>query len=406
MPLPMHDAFDNPLTCANAEAAAAYDRAVEAQLHAWPGLQAALDGALAADPRFALAWGLQGLVHLTWSRVADARAAADRAEQCAGAGLSEREQSHLTVLLAILRGRPAEALDRVIEHARRHPSDLLAASTALGAYGLFAFSGRADHNEARLAFTEALQPLSYPWLLAYRGWAHIEAGALDEGLAMAEQAIARRPANGHNAHIVMHGLQEAARPRAALAFIERWIGSYPEDALMWGHLQWHAALAEMALGELDAALTRLRGPILGYLERGTPFMGLPDIASLLWRLALQGARDLPWPAAQAFAARHFQSGSNVFGELHLAMLAAARGDAAALATVVERLDRLAGKGHAGAPVARDWTQALLGMHRGDIVGARERIDACAAARVRLGGSHLQREVVALTKQRIDAVCAA
>jgi hypothetical protein len=80
---------------------------------------------------------------------------------------------------------------------------------------------------------------------------------------------------------------------------------------MWGHLQWHGALAELALG----GVARLLGPVLDYLPRGAPYTGLPDTASLLWRLGLRGAAALPWQAAQAHAERHFAMGSNVFGEL-------------------------------------------------------------------------------------------
>jgi hypothetical protein len=63
---------------------------------------------------------------------------------------------------------------------------------------------------------------------------------------------------------------------------------------MWGHLHWHAALAELDLDRQDAALRRCVGPIMSYLTRGSPFMGLADATTVLWRLALRGERELPW----------------------------------------------------------------------------------------------------------------
>ena len=49
-------------------------------------------------------------------------------------------------------------------------------------------------------------------------------------------------------------------------------------------------LAELELQQSDAAVARMVGPIMEYLPCGTPFMGLADVASLLWRLGLsQGA---------------------------------------------------------------------------------------------------------------------
>ena len=51
----MQDQFGNSVTCASHEAIAAYDRAVDAQLHAWPGVFESLDEAFAAELNFALA---------------------------------------------------------------------------------------------------------------------------------------------------------------------------------------------------------------------------------------------------------------------------------------------------------------------------------------------------------------
>ena len=58
----MQDQFGNSVTCASAEALGAYDRAVELQLHAWPGVFEALDQAIVAAPDFALAHALHALV--------------------------------------------------------------------------------------------------------------------------------------------------------------------------------------------------------------------------------------------------------------------------------------------------------------------------------------------------------
>jgi hypothetical protein len=297
---------------------------------------------------------------------------------------------------AIVEGRAPVALALVVAQAARHPTDLLSASTALGAYGLFAFSGRADHDAARLAFVESIAPHlpdDIPWLIAYRGWSMIEAGRLDEGMAMAWRAIGMRPDNGHNAHIVLHGLFERGDADAALAFMVDWMPRYPDDAPMWGHLHWHAALAEIGSGRTQAAVERLAGPILRYLPVGAPFMGLADLPSLLWRLGLAGVADLPWATAREHTGRHFPAGANVFGELHLAMVAAAHADRDALAGVVGRLDKHAARGHAGAPVAADWARALDALLAGDREKGRALLLDCVAGSVRLGGSHAQRTVL-------------
>jgi len=398
----MNDRFGNATGTTSSEAVGHYDRAVDAHLHAWPGVLEALDAAIAAAPDFALPHALTALTHFGRGQRSQAQHAITSAQACSTTAPSV-VSSHVGVMTSIVGGRPRDALVQVIEHARLHPTDALTASTALGAYGLFAFSGRADHDAARLAFTEALAPHypeDFPWLLAYRGWARIEAGQVDDGLAMARHAISLRPANGHNAHIVLHGLYEAGEPSACLAFVEDWLPSYPRDALLWGHVHWHAALAELELQQSDAAVARMLGPIMEYLPCGTPFMGLADVASLLWRLGLRKVRDLPWSTAQDHAERHFPDGSNVFGELHLTMLAAARSDRGALLAAFERLRATSGKGHEGAAVAMRWTEALIKLLDGDSESAREHLDYCQAAAVRLGGSHAQRSAVSATRQAL------
>lgn len=394
----MHDAFGNLISTGNPAAAAAYDRAVDCQLHAWPGLADALADALAEAPDFALAHALAALVHAAWSRPAAAREAATQARAHA-AGATAREQSHIELVSAVVEGRGTDALTMALAQAASHPTDVLAASTAMGAYGLLAFSGRADHNQARFDLLEQLAPHlpdELPWLLCNRGWARIELGRVDEGLAMAQRAIALRPHNGHNAHIVMHGLHERADHDGVLAFAAAWLPGYDDGAMLWGHLQWHAALAELMLGRDTAALARLFGPILAYLPRGAPFMGLPDVTSLLWRLGLRGEKNLPWPVAMAHARTHFPNGSNVFGEVHLAMLAAAARDQPALAAVQQRLDRHAQRGHAGAAVALHWLAALRTLADADPAAAQQSLAACTTELVRLGGSRAQRSVIEQT----------
>ena len=329
-----------------------------------------------------------------------ALAALARAQTCVQRD-SPREQSQVALVTSILDGRSRDALAQVTEHARQYPTDALAASTALGAYGLFGFSGRADHDAARLAFVEDLAPHfpgDFPWLTAHRGWARIETGQVQDGLAMAQGALALRPDNGHNAHIVMHGFFELGESDAALDFLAEWLPAYPEHAQMWGHLHWHAALAEIELGLLDAAVARLLGPITAYLPRGLPFMGLADTVALTWQLGLLGMGGLPWAMVQKHAERHFPEGSNVFGELHLSLLAAARRDHRAVLASWRRLEKIAERGHGGAPVAMQFAQGLAALMKGDGEAARKLLDACRADAVRLGGSHAQRRIVEQTQQ--------
>ena len=399
----MHDALGLPLTCASPAAAQAYARAVDVQLHAWPGVGPALDDALRAAPDFALAHALRALYAATYLRRDEVGPAIELARRHV-LRASEREQSHVAVIALLVNGQSAAALDAALAHAERWPTDALVAATLLGAFGLIAFSGRADHDAARITLVRQLRPhypANHTWLLTNLGWACIEAGHVEEGVEHAQRSFALRPANGNIAHVLMHGHFERQDAAAGLAFIDAWLAGYPEHAMLFGHLHWHAALCEIELGRTDAALVRFTQQVLRQLDVAPPLVGMTDATSLLWRLRLLVREGLPWPSVAAHAERYFAGGGNVFAEIHLAMLAAGRADRAALDAVAARLRALAVKGHAGAPVALRWNEAVIALLAGDRLAASGELRACQADAVRLGGSHAQRTVVDVTAQSLE-----
>lgn len=400
----MHDALGLDLSCASPAAAAAYRRSLDAYLHAWPGTDAALDEALAAAPDFALAHALRALqagVYMRRAEVAPALAAA----QLHVAAASERERSQVAMLADMLQGRAAKALDAALAHLARWPTDALVAAMPCGAFGLFAFSGRLDHNQARLAFLRQLRP-HYPadhsWLLTNLGWACIEAGELDEGFEHALRSLELRRANGNIAHVMAHGHFERGDAATGLAFIDDWLTDCPETAMHFIHLHWHAGLCEIDLGRADAALARFVQQVLRQLDAAPPLMALTDAIAMPWRLRLLGHETLPWDRVAAFAQRHFGKGGNVFAEFHLAMLAAAQSDRAGLAAVSQRLQASAENGHAAAPIALRWTAALSAVMDGDMDAASSHLHDCQAEATRLGGSHAQRTVVDRTIEWLEA----
>ena len=315
--------------------------------------------------------------------------------------ISSRESSLLELLEYVVRGRTHAALAWLLSHVRRFPTDLLALTPGMGAYGLFAFSGREDHNELRLALLDELEPFyprDFAWLLAYRGWARIELGAVDEGLGMALRAIGLRPQNAHNAHIIAHGFHEGGRTAEYLAFLSGWLPDYPADALMWGHLQWHAAIAELKMGDEHAARERCVNQLMSHLPVSAPFMGLADGPSILWRVGLRGKAALPWNLVAQHARDHFPNGSNPFGEIHLAMVASATGDCEALTQCAQRLERLAADGYLGARAGLKWVAALDALLAGRQGAAECFFEECEAEAVRLGGSLAQRSIISETRR--------
>src|SRR3954467_7729894 len=216
--------YELPLTTESDLAASAYRAGIDCILSAWTGASEALDQAIAADPDFGLAYIARARLHQSYAENTKARAMASRARELA-AGATRRERQHVEVLAAAVEGRPAEAIAGAENHLEEFPRDALVLASLLGAYGLYACSGRADHDAARVAICErhARHYGEDWWFLTYLGWSHSEAGNLRAGRTITERAIAIRPQNGNAAHALSHAHFEQGDALAGDAFLSEWL---------------------------------------------------------------------------------------------------------------------------------------------------------------------------------------
>jgi len=184
-----------PISTPSDAAAAAYREGLDLMLSAWPGAAAALEQAIAADPGFALPHMALGRVLATYGQLDAARAQAATARRLVAQRGTERERSHVAAMALAVEGRSADACERALAHLDSWPGDASVLSLLLGAYGLLAFSGRADHDQARVDVCERVAPHYGDdwWFLGYRGWSHIENGSVNAGRAMVERSLAMRP---------------------------------------------------------------------------------------------------------------------------------------------------------------------------------------------------------------------
>jgi tetratricopeptide (TPR) repeat protein len=394
----LKDAFGQTVTCSSQAALEAYDQAVDCQLHAWPGALVALEHALQHAPNFALAHSTRALLLQSAGRGAEAREASRQAHLFINT-TTAREQSHLGIIELMLEGRSASALECVRTHASQWPGDALVMSLALGAFGLIAFSGYADHDQQRFDFVQKIAsayPADDPWLLTHQGWVLIETKQPEAGLPLVTRSLALRPANGNAAHVMMHARFELNEPELAHSFATTWLASYPDTAMLFGHIHWHTALCEIELGQTEEALKRLLAFIEPPLSFAPPLVGMTDTVSLLWRLKLLGFKDLSWSCAQNFAQEKFANGGNSFAEIHLAMLAAGTGQPEALAACRLRLQKQAAAGHGSAPSALRWVDGLTAWLASDFTRAQQELAQSVEHAVTLGGSHAQRTVIERT----------
>ncbi|MBR0643104.1 tetratricopeptide repeat protein [Plastoroseomonas hellenica] len=381
------DRYGLELSTASDAAAALYREGSDLLLATWPGAAEAFDAAIADDPDFALARASRARLHAIRGEAGQARAAIAAARALAERHGTERERGQVAILALAIEGHPAQALRQALAHLDTWPRDALVLSLPLGAFGLFAFSGMADHDQARVDLCErhARHYGDDWWFLTYRGWSHVENGDPGAGRALVQRAFALRRHNANAVHALAHAMFEEGSGQEAEALVAGWLPEYGRAGLLYGHISWHQALVALDDGDAARALAIYTDRVQPQATLAAPINIVTDGASFLWRLHAYGhAVPKPlWEEAAAYADRAFPKGGNAFVEVHLAMLAAATGD---------RARAEAGATVAG-PVVPAIHRALLAFADGDYGGCARILAPVAAEVVRIGGSHAQREVI-------------
>lgn len=388
------DRYDLPLTTGSDRAAAFYRDGVDRILSAWYGADDAFDKAIIEDPGFALAYIARARVHQLNMETDEARSKAAHARELA-APITRRERRHVEILAAAIEGRPNLALAGAEQHLDEFPRDALVFGLLLGAFGLYAFSGRADHDAARLAICErhARHYGEDWWFLTYLGWSHTEAGNAGFGRTTTERAFALRSENANAAHALSHALFEQGDMAAGRTLLSGWLPAHEQGSFLHGHLSWHLALTALEAGDPDGALAIYERHIRPSGSRYPPLNVFTDCASLLWRLSLAGKTGLErhWQDVAAYGKRFFPRAGAHFADVHYALVAAATNEG--LEPRLAELEALEANGRlAPGSSAISLCRGIRAFAEGDNESAIRLLEPMMPAMVRIGGSHAQREL--------------
>jgi tetratricopeptide (TPR) repeat protein len=392
------DRYGLSLSTASSDAAAAYREGVDLMLSAWPGATEAFERAIALDPDFALARVARARVHSFYQQSDAARKQAGLAREAIARHGSEREKGHVETLALAVEGNLPAALAAAQKHLESFPRDAVVMSLLLGAFGLFAFSGMADHDQARQDLCEryAAHYGEDWWFLTNYGWSMTENGQVARGRAMTERGFDKRRANAHGAHMLLHAMFEDGSVDDADALVTQWIGGYDRSGLLYGHIFWHQALGALEVGDAAKALSIYTDILNPALNPAPPLNVMSDCAALLWRLSAYG-HAVPaelWRDAEIYATAHFPKTSLPFVEMHMALLAAATHNTAALDERLRAIEaRLADGKLAAGPVVPKMCRALCAFADEDFSACTSELEPVLDDVVRLGGSHAQREII-------------
>jgi tetratricopeptide (TPR) repeat protein len=392
------DRYGLPLSTDSPEAANAYRDGIDLMLSAWPGAAEAFDRALAADAEFALAHVARARVHSFYQQGEAARKEAAAARELVARRGTERECGHVETLALAVEGNLPAALSSALRHLESFPRDAVVMSLPLGAFGLFAFSGMADHDRARQELCERHAP-DYGedwWFLSNYGWAMTENGEVAKGRAMTERAFDMRRANAYAAHALLHAMFEGGSVADADALVTQWIGGYDRSGILYGHIYWHQALGALEVGDASKALSIYEKILQPSVTVAPPLNAMSDCASLLWRLLAYG-HAVPanlWADAEAYAKAQFPKSSLPFVEMHMALLAAATYNQAALEERLRVIEQRLGDGKlAAGPVVPQICRAMNAFAGEDFRSCVTLLEPVLDDVVRIGGSHAQREII-------------
>lgn len=392
------DRYGLPLSTASHAAASAYREGVDLMLAGWTGTAEALERAIAADPDFALAHIARGRLHAFYQQGVLARRKAAVARELVAKRGTERERSHVETLALAIEGRLPEALAATLKHIDTWPRDAVVLSLPLGAFGLFAFSGMADHDQARQALCERVAHHYGEdwWFLTLYGWAMTENGHVARGRSVTERGFGLRRENAHAAHAVLHAMFEDGSIDEADRLVDDWIPGYGRAGILHGHIRWHQALGALEHGDAARALAIYADVLQPQATQAPPLNVITDGGSLLWRLSAYGhaVPQALWAEADAAAQRLFPKSSLPFADVHMALFAAATQNrealAARLAMIEQRLTE--GKLPAG-PVVPAICRAMTAFAGEDYETCVRELAPVLGEVVRIGGSHAQRELI-------------
>jgi Tfp pilus assembly protein PilF len=393
-----HDRYGLLLSTSSETAAKAYRDGVDLMFSAWPGAGETLDAAIAADPEFALAHIARARHHFIHADVKAAQAKVASARELVARNGTAREKSHVETLALGMEGQSAQSLKLALAHLDEWPRDAMIFVLPMGAFGLFAFSGMADHDQARVDLSERLaKHYGDDWFfLVNYGWAHTENGDVGRGRAITQRGFEGRRANANAVHALAHAMFEDGSGNDAEALITEWLPTYDRTGLLHGHISWHQALVALEQGDAARALAIYAERVQPKVTTAPPLNSVTDGASLLWRLLAYG-HAVPkqlWDEAAAHAERSFPKAGIPFADMHMALVAAATGNRDGLAQRVAELEkRLAGGKLAPGPVVPAICRGVLAFAEGDYAGCVRTLEPVAAEVVRIGGSHAQREII-------------
>lgn len=402
----MHqDERGHAITTSNSTASEEIDLAVHNFLHWKSDVVPHVGASLTADPDFAFAHVVSGLimhgarnVHFH-GKIKQSLANAQRTAK----GLTEREQHYVRALEASAAGRITEAVAHYEAILATNPTDLFAqrlAQMELFWIGEMAWSEQISRRASE--HWSASTP-GYGVHLSCRAFDLEETHNFAEAEALGRKSVEIDPTDVWGTHAVAHVLIMQGRHDEGIAWIDTLKDNWADSNQMQLHLWWHRCLFHLERGEFDQVLdihdrwVRNRElPLL--VSMPDLYIDMQNGASMLLRLELRGV-DVGdrWAELEELTMERLDDHTSPFTSPHYAVILAASGRFAEAEQLLASMTDFAihDRGTFGpryTMAAIPATQAAIAHRKGEHAMVIDRLMPARHLLWQMGGSHAQRDL--------------
>lgn len=314
---------------------------------------------------------------------------------------NDRERGHITALKAWLEGDFDQAVTTWGRVLVNWPRDLLALLLAHQGDFLLGQSQWLRDRVAQVQPDWSESVPGYGYVLGMHAFGLEETGDYQRAEQVGHRAVEHNPRDVWGIHAVAHVYEMQGETREGIDWLTQRMGDWAIDNALAYHNYWHLALYHLDNGDLAQVLKLYDQAIRPADSRVV--MEMVDASALLWRLHLRGVDvRTRWLSLQEAWMPLIDDGHYAFNDVHAMMSFVATGADACARRLLANLERRAqGTGHnavmtrdVGLPVA----QALQAFGMGHYARATELLLKVRPVAHRFGGSHAQRDVLALTLQ--------
>ena len=395
------DVRGNPVSTDDQTSLAAYEQAQSLFLGYYGDPVGIIDQALANNPVFVMGHVLRAGMMITASDqcveplLRESVEAAERLHDIA----NTRERRHTAAARAWLNGEFSNALRGYADILIDYPHDTLALQVGhIGDFLLGRSAMLRDRVAGILPEWNSQMP-HYGYVLGMHAFGLEETNLYAQAEAQGRRALELNPRDPWAVHAVAHVLEMQGRVDEGIAWLDGRREDWSADNMLAIHNWWHLALFHLDRDDTVEVLAlydkRLRESSTGQV------LDLVDASAMLWRLLLRGVDVGPrWRQLADVWQERGGTGYYAFNDVHALMAYLGAGDDAAAQQLIAAMEAAAeGSGTnammtrtVGLPVAH----ALTAFARQDYALTADLLRDLRLIAHRFGGSHAQRDVLALT----------